>query len=46
VAGAAVALAAMEMVHEAFDVDRIEICPWALREGVILQRLDQIAFAS
>lgn len=46
VAGAAVALAAMEMVHEAFGVDRIDICPWALREGVILQRLDQIAFES
>ena len=40
-AGAAVALAAMETVH----ADRIDICPWALREGVILQRLDQIAFA-
>lgn len=46
VAGAAVALAAMEMVCGAFGMDRIDICPWALREGVILERLDQIAFAS
>ncbi len=46
VAGAAVALAAMEMIESAFGVDRIDICPWALREGVILERLDQIAFAS
>jgi exopolyphosphatase/guanosine-5'-triphosphate,3'-diphosphate pyrophosphatase len=46
VAGAAVALAAMEMVEGAFGVDRIDICPWALREGVILERLDQIAFES
>ena len=36
VAGAVVA----EAVMEAFDVDDLEICPWALREGVILRRLD------
>jgi exopolyphosphatase/guanosine-5'-triphosphate,3'-diphosphate pyrophosphatase len=24
-------------------VDRLDICPWALREGVILQRLDSMA---
>jgi exopolyphosphatase/guanosine-5'-triphosphate,3'-diphosphate pyrophosphatase len=35
-AGAVVAEAAMAV----FDVAAVEICPWALREGVILQRLD------
>ena len=25
-----------------FDLAELEICPWALREGVILERLDQI----
>ncbi|MDR1999516.1 MAG: Ppx/GppA family phosphatase [Frankiaceae bacterium] len=35
-AGAVVAQAAMELL----DVQELEICPWALREGVILQRLD------
>lgn len=35
-AGALVAEAAMELL----DVDRLEICPWALREGIILRRLD------
>ena len=39
-AGAAVALAAMT----AAGTDTVQICPWALREGVILQRLDQLAF--
>ncbi len=39
-AGAAVALAAMT----AAGTDEVQICPWALREGVILQRLDQLAF--
>ncbi len=39
VAGAVVAGAAMEVL----DVDELEICPWALREGVILRRLDQLA---
>jgi exopolyphosphatase/guanosine-5'-triphosphate,3'-diphosphate pyrophosphatase len=24
------------------DVDKLSICPWALREGVILRRLDQL----
>jgi exopolyphosphatase / guanosine-5'-triphosphate,3'-diphosphate pyrophosphatase len=23
-----------------FEVDELEICPWALREGVILRHLD------
>ncbi len=36
VAGAVVAEAAMR----ALDVDTLDLCPWALREGVILQRLD------
>jgi exopolyphosphatase/guanosine-5'-triphosphate,3'-diphosphate pyrophosphatase len=38
-AGALVAEAAMAP----FDVETLEICPWALREGVILRRLDQMA---
>jgi len=25
------------------DVERLDICPWALREGVILRRLDWIS---
>ncbi|MDQ2708924.1 MAG: Ppx/GppA family phosphatase [Actinomycetota bacterium] len=36
VAGALVAQATMR----ALEVQRLEICPWALREGVILRRLD------
>jgi exopolyphosphatase/guanosine-5'-triphosphate,3'-diphosphate pyrophosphatase len=40
-AGAAVALAAMT----AAGVDEVQICPWALREGIILRRLDQLAFS-
>lgn len=32
-----------EAVMELFDLEALEICPWALREGVILERLDQIA---
>ncbi|MFG2055585.1 Ppx/GppA phosphatase family protein [Micromonospora sp. NPDC048930] len=38
-AGAVVA----EAVLRRLDVDRLDICPWALREGVILRRLDQLA---
>ncbi|MGY3203247.1 Ppx/GppA phosphatase family protein [Streptomyces sp. TE5632] len=38
VAGALVAEAAMDL----FDVECLEICPWALREGVILRRLDHM----
>lgn len=37
-AGALVAEAAMDL----FRVDELEICPWALREGVILRRLDHL----
>ena len=36
VAGAFVADAVMEL----FGLSELEICPWALREGVILERLD------
>jgi exopolyphosphatase/guanosine-5'-triphosphate,3'-diphosphate pyrophosphatase len=35
-AGAVVAEAAMRRL----GIDALEICPWALREGVILRRLD------
>jgi exopolyphosphatase/guanosine-5'-triphosphate,3'-diphosphate pyrophosphatase len=38
-AGAVVAAAAMD----ALDVDTLELCPWALREGVILRRLDWLS---
>ncbi|MET7466585.1 Ppx/GppA phosphatase family protein [Nonomuraea sp. NPDC005501] len=37
-AGALVADAAMDL----FEVERLEVCPWALREGVILRRLDHL----
>ncbi|GAA4241685.1 Ppx/GppA phosphatase family protein [Actinomadura meridiana] len=37
-AGAIVADAAMDL----FQLGELEICPWALREGVILRRLDMI----
>ncbi|MES4889161.1 Ppx/GppA phosphatase family protein [Streptomyces sp. NPDC096012] len=37
-AGALVAEAAMDL----FGVEKVEICPWALREGVILRRLDHM----
>lgn len=36
VAGAVVAEAAMELL----EIDELVICPWALREGIILRRLD------
>ncbi len=32
-----------EAVMDIFDLDELQICPWALREGVILDRLDQLA---
>jgi exopolyphosphatase/guanosine-5'-triphosphate,3'-diphosphate pyrophosphatase len=31
-----------EAVMDIFELSALELCPWALREGVILQRLDQI----
>ncbi|MGF1342353.1 Ppx/GppA family phosphatase [Streptomyces flavovirens] len=37
-AGALVAEGAMDL----FEVEELEICPWALREGVILRRLDHL----
>lgn len=39
VAGALVADAVMDI----FDLKRLEVCPWALREGLILERIDQIS---
>jgi exopolyphosphatase/guanosine-5'-triphosphate,3'-diphosphate pyrophosphatase len=39
-AGALVAEAALEM----FEFDSLVTCPWALREGLILRRLDQLVF--
>lgn len=41
-AGAMVAEAAMEK----FNVASLEICPWALREGLILRRFDTLMFES
>ncbi|MGN9810694.1 Ppx/GppA phosphatase family protein [Micromonospora sp. BQ11] len=38
-AGAVVA----EAVMNRLDIDAVDVCPWALREGVILSRLDQLA---
>ena len=38
-AGAVVADAILDLL----DIDQIELCPWALREGVILRRLDLLA---
>jgi exopolyphosphatase/guanosine-5'-triphosphate,3'-diphosphate pyrophosphatase len=29
-----------EVAMNRFDLDSLDICPWALREGVILRRLD------
>lgn len=40
-AGAMVAEGAMDL----FGVETLEVCPWALREGVILRRLDQMQSA-
>lgn len=37
-AGGLVAEAAMDLLQ----VERLDICPWALREGIILRRLDQM----
>ncbi|MEJ8282900.1 exopolyphosphatase/guanosine-5'-triphosphate,3'-diphosphate pyrophosphatase [Curtobacterium sp. PvP017] len=39
VPGALVAEACLDI----FDLSALEICPWALREGVILERLDQLS---
>jgi len=33
-----------EAVMDIFDLPLLEICPWALREGVILERFDQLGF--
>jgi len=42
VPGAIVAEACMDI----FDLTALEVCPWALREGVILERLDQISIVT
>ena len=39
VAGALVADAVMDI----FDLPELEICPWVLRERIILERLDQMS---
>ncbi len=39
VPGALVAEACMDI----FDLEDLEICPWALREGVILERIDKLS---
>jgi exopolyphosphatase/guanosine-5'-triphosphate,3'-diphosphate pyrophosphatase len=39
VAGAHVASAVLDI----FDLEALEICPWALREGIILERLDKLS---
>lgn len=39
VAGAFVASA----IFDIFDLTELEICPWALREGIILDRLDKLS---
>lgn len=33
-----------EAVMDIFDLPALEICPWALREGLILDRIDAISF--
>jgi exopolyphosphatase/guanosine-5'-triphosphate,3'-diphosphate pyrophosphatase len=38
VAGGLVAEAVMDL----FGIDQLEVCPWALREGVILEKLDAL----
>jgi exopolyphosphatase/guanosine-5'-triphosphate,3'-diphosphate pyrophosphatase len=35
------AMVARELMH-ALNLEEIQICPWALREGIVLQRLDWI----
>jgi exopolyphosphatase / guanosine-5'-triphosphate,3'-diphosphate pyrophosphatase len=37
-AGAVVAEAAMDLL----GVDRLQVAPWALREGIILERIDRL----
>lgn len=39
VAGAVVADAVLDL----FDLEELEICPWALREGILLERLDSMS---
>lgn len=37
-AGAIVAEAAMDLL----DLEEVQVCPWALREGLILRRIDRM----
>ena len=39
VAGAIVAEASMELL----EIEELVICPWAMREGIILQRIDWLS---
>ena len=39
VTGAMIAAACMDL----FAIEELEICPWALREGVILEHLDRMS---
>ena len=39
VAGAIVARSVMAIL----DIEKVEICPWALREGIVLRRLDWLS---
>ena len=41
-AGAVVAEAAMDLL----DLEEVQVCPWALREGIILRRLDWMSGAT
>lgn len=41
----AVAALVAEAAVTALKITELHICPWALREGLILRRLDQLAFA-
>jgi exopolyphosphatase/guanosine-5'-triphosphate,3'-diphosphate pyrophosphatase len=34
-----------EAVMDIFDIAELQICPWALREGVILERIDALGLA-
>ena len=35
--------APFEAAMRRLDIEQLDVCPWALREGVILRRLDQLA---
>jgi exopolyphosphatase/guanosine-5'-triphosphate,3'-diphosphate pyrophosphatase len=31
---------------DALEIEELELCPWALREGIILRRLDWFSYAT